>query len=142
MLLDVGYLIRTLFSEEGLNTPDMTAILTHSVNSRQQNAELSTANAIATLAELRHYVDFGYPGDAALGIPEFEEPPFDSVYFNELENDLRQTELNQRHSDIAEWIIGSNAASTVPFFEGCRDASKDSNNFELRTFGNQKSWPV
>ncbi len=141
MLLDVGYLIRTLFSEEGLNTPDMTAILTHSVNSRQQNAELSTANAIATLAELRHYVDFGYPGDAALGIPEFEEPPFDSVYFNELENDLRQTELNQRHSDIAEWIIGSNAASTVPFFEGCRDASKDSNNFELRTFGIKSCGP-
>jgi len=141
MLFDIGYLIRTLLSEEGYDSPNMTAILTHSVNSRQQNAELSAANAISTLSELRHYVDFGYPGDAALGIPEFEEQPFNSVYFNELEDDLRQTELNQCHSDIAEWIIGSNAATTVPFFEGCRDTSNESDNFELRTFGIKSCGP-
>lgn len=141
MFFDIGYLIRTLLSEEGFDSPDMTALMTHSINSRQQNAELSNANATSTFSELRHYVDFGYPGDSALGIPEFDDQPFDNVYFHELENDLRQTEINRCHSDIAEWIFSSTASNTVPFFEGCRQTRDESDNFELRTFGIKSCGP-
>ena len=141
MFFDIGFLIRTLLSEEGFDSPDMTALMTHSINSRQQNKELATANAMATLSELRHYVDFGYQGDPALGIPEFDDQPFDNVYFHELENDLRQTEINRCHSDIAEWIFSSTASNTVPFFEGCRRTRDDSDNFELRTFGIKSCGP-
>ena len=99
MTLDLAYTIKVLMAEHGLKTDTVNGILLHSTYQRTRDPGLAAANAFAFLTELRQYVENGYPGDTSIGLPEFEdEPPFDYTYFNELGNDLSQTEFEKKLS--------------------------------------------
>lgn len=134
MLFDVGYLIRTLLIEEGFESDSVTAVLSHSIGSRASKAELSMANSLATFAELRHFVDRGYPGDDTLGIPPFEDQPFGHVYFHDLGEDSRQSDLQEQIAEVSEWIYLNTLSNSARFFDACR-SQNDQEQFELRTFG-------
>ena len=87
-------------------------------------------------------MEHGYPGDESLGLPEFEdEPPFDHTYFNELGNDLSQTEFDQKLNSIAEYVYLSATSKCADFFDKCREMEADAEHFALRTFGLSLSGP-
>jgi serine/threonine protein kinase len=142
MVLDIAYTVKLLMAEIGLRTDTVTGVLLHSTYQRLRDPGLAAANAFAFLTELRHFVEHGYPGDSSLGLPEFEdEPPFDHTYFNELGNDLSQTEFDERLGSIAEYLYLSATSKCASFFDKCRELEKDAEHFALRTFGLSVSGP-
>lgn len=142
MTLDLAYTIKLILAEQGLKTDSVSGILLHSTYQRTRDPGLSSANAFGFLTEMRHFVEQGYPGDPSLGLPEFEEePPFDFTYFNELGNDLSQTELETKLSNIAEYLYLSSTSKCNVFFDRCRTLETNLDHFCLRTFGLSLSGP-
>ena len=142
MTLDLAYTIKVLLAEHGLKTDVVNGILLHSTYQRARDPGLASANAFAFLTELRHYVENGYPGDPSIGLPEFEdEPPFDYSYFNELGNNLSQTEYENKLSGIAEYVYLSTTSNCSVFFDKCRELETEQEHFALRTFGLSVSGP-
>jgi len=136
MVLDVAYTVKLLMAEMGLRTNTVAGIMLHSSYQRTRDRGLAAANACAFLTELRHFVENGYPGDETLGLPEFEnEPPFDFTYFQELGNDLSQTEFDAKLHEVAEYVFLSTLSKCSLFFDSCRALEMDSEHFALRTFG-------
>lgn len=136
MALDLAYAVKLLMNECGMPSELVSGILLHSTYQRNREAGLSAANAFAFLTEMRHFVENGFPGDATIGVPEFEdEPPFDFTYFNDLGNDLRLSEFETKLDKIAEYICLSTATKCSEFFDQCRELEKDLEHFSLRTFG-------
>ncbi len=142
MMLDLAYTLKTLFGERGITPSHVTGLLLHSTNRRAREPGLSAANAFATLTELRHYTDLGYPGDGTLGLPEFpDEPPFDHAYYLDLGADLPQTRLEEKLNSIAEWVYLNSLSNCSAFFDACREINSESEDFDLRTFGLSISGP-
>ncbi len=142
MTLDLAYTIKLLMAEHGLETNTVSGILLHSSYQRTRDPGLAAANAFAFLTELRHFVENGYPGESTVGIPEFEdESPFDFTYYNELGNDLSQTEYDAKLNSIAEYMYLSTTSKCSEFFSQCRELEKDIEHYSLRTFGLSNSGP-
>ena len=142
MTLDLAYTIKVLMAEHGLKTDKVIGILLHSTYQRSRDAGLAAANAFAFMTELRQYVENGYPGDASVGLPEFEdEPPFDYTYFNEVGHNLSQTEFEHKLCGIAEYIYLSATSNCSTFFDKCREMEVEQEHFSLRTFGLSVSGP-
>lgn len=136
MTLDLAYTLKLLLAEQGLKIDTVTGILLHSTYQRNRDPGLSSANTFAFLTEMRHFVEQGYPGDESLGLPEFEdESPFDFTYYNELGNDLSQTDFDLRLSSIAEYLYLSTTSKCAAFFDRCRAMQSNQEHFSLRTFG-------
>ncbi len=136
MTLDLAYTVKTLLGECGLPIDCVTGILLHSTNRRSREAGLSSANAFTFLTELRHFNDFGFPGDVSLGLPEFQDhPPLDHVYYLDLGLDLRQTAYEQELDKLAEYVYLNSFSKCSVFFNECRKLVEDSEHFSLRTFG-------
>ncbi|MEM7456213.1 MAG: tubulin-like doman-containing protein [Planctomycetota bacterium] len=143
MTLDLAYTVKLLLEEKSQKTSSVSGILLHSTNHRSREAGLSAANAFSFLTELRHYNDFGFPGDIGLGLPELtDEPPLDYVYFLDLGIDLKQTELEQELDRVAEYVHLGSASRCSVFFDECRRISDENEeHFNLRTFGLDISGP-
>lgn len=136
MALDLSYMARLLLHECGFEPDAITGILTHSTYRRNRDPGLSAANAFAFLTELRHFHDHGYPGDTDNGVPEFEDvAPFDYTYFDDLGDDLCQSEFDQRLENIAEYLMLAGTSKCASFFDQCHDFEADADHFSLRTFG-------
>ncbi len=136
MTLDLAYTVKTLLAEKGLPIDSVSGILLHSTNQRARDAGLSSANAFTFLTELRHFNDFGYPGDTTLGLPEFQdEPPLDNIYFLDLGLDLNQTEFDKELDKLAEYIYLNSFSKCSVFFDQCRKLNEEAEHFALRTFG-------
>ena len=136
MMLDMAYTVKLLLGEKGLKHDFVTGVLLHSNYQRMRDPGLSSANAFAFLTELRHFNEQGYPGDASLGIPEFdEEPPFEHTYYTELGDDLNQSEFDARLDSVAEYISLSASTRCNEFFDACRKSEQEMEHFALRTFG-------
>jgi eukaryotic-like serine/threonine-protein kinase len=138
MVLDLGYAIRLLLAEHGFETDssELVGLLMHSTYQRSRDPGLAAANAFACFTELRHYVESGYPGDKSIGMPEFGRvAPFDCTYFNELGNDLSQSDLEQQLFNVAEYIYLATMSKCEVFFSGCRKQEQEQEHFSLRTFG-------
>ena len=142
MTLDLAYTLRVLLSEKALKADSLTGILMHAAYRRQRDPGLAAANAFAFMTELRHFNDSGYPGDASLGLPEFEsESPFELTYFRDLGRDLKQSDFDTKLDGIAEYLNLSTVSHCNAFFDACREKEKDFEHFALRSFGLSVSGP-
>jgi hypothetical protein len=75
-------------------------------------------------------------------LPDFEgEPPFDFTYFNDLGNDLRQSQFEEKLDKIAEYIYLSTTSKCSEFFDQCRKLETEIDHFALRTFGISSTGP-
>lgn len=136
MTLDLSYMTRLLLHECGFEPDAITGVLLHSTYPRIQDPGLSSANAFAFLTELRHFCDHGYPGDVANGVPEFEDvAPFDHTYFDDLGDDLCQSDFDKRLENVAEYLLLAGTSKCGSFFDKCKDFEKEADHFSLRTFG-------
>ena len=136
MMLDLAYTVRLILSEKGIAEPSVIGVLLNSSYQRMRDPGLSAANAFAFLTEMRHFNEYGYPGDQTLGIPEFEdEPPFDHTYYAELGDDLNRSEFDDKLDSIAEYISLSSTTRCSEFFEACRKTEEEMEHFALRTLG-------
>jgi len=136
MALDLAYTVKLLLAEKGLKHDHVTGVLLHSTYQRTRDPGLSSANAFAFLTEMRHFNEHGYPGDANLGIPEYdEEGPFQHTYYTELGDDLNQSDLEAKLDSVAEYISLSSTSRCNDFFEACRKSEFEMEHFALRTMG-------
>ena len=136
MTLDLAYTVKLLLTEKGLRDDAVTGILLHSTYQRLRDPGLSAANAFAFLTEMRHFNEIGYPGDANLGIPDFEEEsPFQQTYYAELGDDLNQSDFDQKLDTVADYVSLSVTTKCNDFFESCRASESKMDHFALRTFG-------
>ncbi len=142
MTLDLAYAIRVMMSEKGLKSESLTGILMHAAYSRQRDPGLAAANAFAFMTEMRHFNDSGYPGDASLGLPPFEqESPFEFTYFRDLGRDLKQSDFEAKLDGIAEYVSLSTVSRCSVFLDACREKEKELSHFALRSFGLSVSGP-
>ena len=136
MTLDLAYTVKLLLSEKGLHDDAVTGVLLHSSYQRSRDPGLSSANAFAFLTELRHFNEYGYPGDANLGIPDFaDESPFREVYYTELGDDQNNSDFQNSLDEVAEYLSLSVTTPCNDFFESCRKSEEELEHFALRTFG-------
>jgi serine/threonine protein kinase len=136
MVLDLAYTARLLANETGLKPKSVVGLMLHSSYQRYRDPGLAAANSFAFLTEMRHFAENGYPGDPNIGMPPFEEqPPFDYTYFNDLGNDLCQSEFDGKLDRIAEYLLLSSTSRCAEFFDQCREKEEQLEHFALRTFG-------
>ena len=125
-----------MLAEKGLKHDNVTGVLLHSTYQRARDPGLSAANAFAFLTEMRHFNEHGYPGDATLGIPEFDdEGPFQHTYYVELGDDLNQSDFESKLDSVAEYISLSSTTRCNEFFEECRKSELEMDHFAMRTMG-------
>ena len=142
MTLDLAYAMRVLLSEKGLKADSLTGILMHAAYRRHRDPGLAAANAFAFMTELRHYNDSGYPGDDAMGLPEFEQAsPFEFTYFKDLGRDLAKSDFDAKLDGVAEYVSLSTVSRCGVFLDACRTKQKDFEHFALRSFGLSVSGP-
>ena len=82
-LVDVGFAIRRILRDEGLEGIPVVSILIQASSARKERKELAHANAFVTLSELHSFLDTDcrFPGVKALGLSPLEggSPLFDDV---------------------------------------------------------------
>ena len=136
MALDLAYSLRLLMHESGHQPDSVVGIMLHSTYQRLRDPGLSSANAFAFLTELRHFCELGFPGDVENGVPDFEETvPFDFTYFEDLGQNLCQSEFDQKLEGVAEYMMLASASKCTSFFDLCRKHDSEAEDFALRTFG-------
>jgi len=122
--------------ESGHQPDSVVGIMLHSTYQRLRDPGLSSANAFAFLTELRHFSELGFPGDPDNGVPDFEETaPFDFTYFEDLGQNLCQSDYNQKLEGVAEYMMLASASKCTSFFDQCRAHEDEREHFALRTFG-------
>ena len=140
MVLDLAYTVKLLLAEKGLKHDDVTGVLLHSTYQRSRDPGLSSANAFAFLTEMRHFNEHGYPGDANLGIPEFDdEGPFQHTYYTELGDDLNHSDFEAKLDNVAEYISLAATTRCSDFFDECRKSELEMEHFALRSMGVAKT---
>ncbi len=136
MALDLAYSLRLLMHESGHQPDSIVGIMLHSTYQRLRDPGLSSANAFAFLTELRHFCELGFPGDLENGVPDFEETvPFDFTYFEDLGQNLCQSDFDQKLAGVAEYMMLASASKCASFFDECRAYDNEEEHFALRTFG-------
>ena len=143
MALDLAYTIKLLMHENGLESDSLVGLLLHSTYQRTRDPGLAAANAFAFFTEMRHFVEEGFPGDDSIGLPEFEsQPPFDFTYFNDLGNDLQQSQFDEKLDKVAEYVYLSTTSRCSEFLDKCRNLESNIEHFALRTFGVSSTTPL
>jgi len=133
---DVGYLVRQVMEELGLDCREICAVLMHGTNSNQNQQDLAVANTYACLSELEHYEVNGYPGDPALGLAPSERGPFDHAYLVQLGDNLGAESYAAAVTEVAEYLYLNTASPAGGFFEVARSPdSAGRRRAALRTFG-------
>jgi serine/threonine protein kinase len=141
-VLDIGYLVRSVFEALGVQKPVLTGILLHATGRREDVAEVQRANAVACLRELAYLCQShqGYPGDKAIGLPPSPEPPFDHTRLVHLGEDCPDGDLEAAASRVAEYLYRATATPARAFLERQRlDIARSEGSHETRsslgTFG-------
>ena len=143
MVLDLAYSLRLLMHESGHQPDSVVGIMLHSTYQRLRDPGLSSANAFAFLTELRHFCEHGFPGDIDNGVPDFEETvPFDYTYFEDLGQNLCQSDFDQKLEGVAEYMLLTSASKCTSFFDKCREYEGKEEHFALRTFGISVTGPA
>lgn len=136
MMNDVAYVTRLVLSEYGKPRDSVRGIMLHSTASNISDPSLAAANSFAFLTELRHFTQFGYPGDDSKGLPDLpDEAPFDSSYFLDLGNDLSIEDLHNKFDRVAEYLFLNSLSKSKRFFNKCRELESDIEHFALRSLG-------
>jgi hypothetical protein len=144
MTLDLAYTLRLLLAEQGLDSDsyELIGVLLHSAYQRMRDPGLAAANTFAFLTEMRHFIESGFPGDKTMGVPEFGKvPPFEFTYFNELGNDLSQSDFEHQLVNVAEYLYLATMSKCSVFFSDCRAIEREQTHFSFRTFGLSASGP-
>ncbi len=142
MALDVGYAVRKVLRDLGLDDEGTCGILTHATGRSPHERDLAIANAYACLSELEHYRRTGYPGDAACGLPAFPQDvaPFQHTYLLSLGSDLEESHFRAAVDSIAEYLYVDAATAGGAFFDRCRTSERSQSgpppaDASLRSFG-------
>lgn len=136
MLNDLAYATKLVLSEFGKPRDCVHGLMMHSTSQSAGDPGLAATNSFAFLTELRHFTQFGYPGDDSQGLPDLpDEAPFESNYFLDLGNDLSPEDLSQKFNDIAEYLFLNTLSKSAKFFVKCRDFEDEIEHFALRSFG-------
>ena len=135
-VLDFAYAMRTIFSDLGIRDYTVDGILSHCTSRLVGDPQLNTANTLACLTELGHFVQYGYPGDDTLGIPDFEDSiPFDNTYVSDFGNIVQKNDFAKKIRDLAEYVFLNVASPCQTFFDQSRKADKKKETFACRTMG-------
>lgn len=82
-LVDIGFALRRILREEGLESAPVVSVLILAANARKDRKEMAHANVFVTLSELHSFLDTDcrFPGVKALGLSPTEggAPLFDDV---------------------------------------------------------------
>jgi hypothetical protein len=137
MLIDIAYLTRQLLIETGLSD-DVIGILPFVSRGSQSGRDLTAANALACLQELRHFQLAGvYPGEPACGLAGFRErrPTFSHLYFLELGERLDDESFSEAANNVASYLALDAVTPAASFFAASREIDTTAEgDVELRTF--------
>ena len=144
LVLDFGYLIRTMLEELHISDEQLHGILVHSTSRRTNQRDLALANSLSLLTELHHYTsDRGYPGEPACKLPPRvgNSSPFRHTYVTHLGDEMSEEEFAKGAASIAEYLYQNSVTSSSSFFDQCRNGKYDASRSDLvagdtvRTFG-------
>jgi len=144
LVLDFGYLIRTMLEELHISDEQLHGLLVHSTSRRTNQRDLALANSLSLLTELHHYTsDRGYPGEPACKLPPRvgDSSPFRHTYVTHLGDELSEEEFASGAARIGEYLYQNSVTLAASFFDRCRDGKHDAPQNELvaadtiRTFG-------
>ena len=142
MLIDVGYAVRQVLTELGLNDDNVYSVLPLANPFGAEQRQMATANVYACLDELQHFsaAANGYPGETACGLAGFRESS--SAFHTNYVVDYRTDRANKQCADMiaqtADYLFLSSMSPAQNFFQACRkEESGDAppEGFTLRTFG-------
>ncbi|HRX79828.1 MAG TPA: tubulin-like doman-containing protein, partial [Pirellulaceae bacterium] len=127
LVLDFGYLIRTMLEELHISDEQLHGVLVHSTSRRTNQRDLSLANSLSLLTELHHYSSpAGYPGEPACKLPPRvgNSAPFRHTYVTHLGDELNEEEFASGAARIGEYLYQNSVTSAAAFFAHNRDSSK------------------
>jgi serine/threonine protein kinase len=121
MMLDMAYAIRNVLEGHGVPDLRLVGLLAHCLPRNPDQQLLAVSNSLSLLGELRHFNDYGYPGDDGLGLPAFEDvPAFDHTMFLHLGDGLSTQSFDEGLESIGEYIFLNVATQCQAFCETCR----------------------
>jgi hypothetical protein len=129
MALDLAYAVRQILGDLGCAAERVCEVLAHSTDRNPAAAELATANAYATLAELEHYSRFGYsPDGPASGLPQVAggRRALAHPYFVHLGDGLNEREFAAATDILASYLYLNTVTSAAGLFDECRRLAGDS----------------
>lgn len=136
MTIDLAYAVKTLFSQVGLPTDAISAILLHGLNVHERDGNLSAANTLAFLSELAHIGQVGYQGEKTVLLPEvLDELPFDFPYFIDLGENIPGPEMLQKIDQIADYVFYNSCSTVGIALDRVRELECELGAFTLRSFG-------
>jgi hypothetical protein len=128
MALDVAYAAQKALQEQGAPPGGVTGILLYGTDRNADSHDLTIANGRAFLEELFHFSrhDGRYPGDAACGLPAFEQgrAPFGDAYFLHLGEELTNERLSDQLGVVAEYLYRDVATSAGTAWRKCRQQAR------------------
>ncbi|MBI2477934.1 MAG: protein kinase [Planctomycetia bacterium] len=134
LVLDFGYLIRTMLEELHISDEQLHGVLVHSTSRRTNQRDLALANSLSLLTELHHYTSArGYPGEPACKLPPRvgNSAPFRHTYVTHLGDELSEEEFANGTARIGEYLYQNSVTSSSSFFDQCRDGAHDAPRTEL-----------
>jgi eukaryotic-like serine/threonine-protein kinase len=143
MALDAAYLLDKLTKERGLPAESLNVVLLHSTGRNPGAHDLAVANAHATLTELAHYFERGYPGEPACDLPplEPEQARLPGTYLVHLGGELGESELPAAAGSVADYLYLTCATPAAGWFDAARSPTSEAEgeaaarDVALRTFG-------
>ncbi len=137
MTIDLAYAIRAILHEKGCDDIRLTGLLLHATPRGQNEQVLAIANSVSLLTEIRHFNQFGYPGDESCGMPSFEDDPvFDHTYLLHMGEGLSSPAFEDGINRIGEYVFLTIASDCQSYLEKCR--AQGSSNFRsasIRSYG-------
>lgn len=130
LVLDLGYLIRTMLEELHISDEQLHGVLVHSTSRRTNQRDLATANSLSLLVELHHYTsDGGYPGEPACKLPPrvANSAPFRHTYITHFGDELNEQDFARNAANLGEYLYQNTVTSAAAFFDHCRDAANAPN---------------
>ncbi len=128
LVLDLGYLIRTMLEELHISDEQLHGVLVHSTSRHTNQRDLAIANSLSLLAELHHYTsDSGYPGEPACKLPPrvANSAPFRNTYVTHLGDELNDEQFAKGTARLGEYLYQNTVTAAAAFFDLCRDRAND-----------------
>ena len=129
LVLDFGYLVRTMLEELHISDEQLHGVLVHSTSRRTNQRDLALANSLSLLNELHHYTSpSGYPGEPACKLPPRvgNSAPFRHTHVTHLGDELSEQEFASGTARIGEFLYQNSITSASAFFDQCRAEAADS----------------
>ena len=138
-IIDLAFAVRTIFSEYGEDAVEIIGLLAHCTPRGNETQLLAIANTLGLLTEMRYINQFGYPGDTAIGLPDFaDELVFDYTYMLHLGDGMSNHALTEGATSIARYIFLNACSQCQAFFEKCRAESPGEaalRSLQIKAFG-------